>query len=406
LTQIPRRLLKRQKVTAQNRINILFIHANNFDIGGSDYCLFKLVAALDRKRFNPLVLLGLATEIVEKYNQHNIPVKIIHMQRIRKTKNPLYLLKFVFLFFPTVLKIVSIVKKYQIDIAHSNDFLDIYGPIAARLAGVKSIQHDRLIMNRPVWIKKILCAIVEKLNNHIVVVSDGVGRAMYSKNRRIHHKVITCYDWLDMEMVGHSEGRGEFRKEIGVNEEHVLIGAVGRLEPWKGQHVFIKAAAQVVKCYPNARFVIVGGKVAGGGREKYEDELRIIASDLQLDGKIHFAGYRNDISNIMAAIDIYVHCSVDPDPLPGVIMEAMEMGKPAIGPRAGGVPEEIDDGKTGLLYKPGDFQEMAKTICRLIASPELVRDYGVAGKQRALTVFNKENLCRRMENIYEVMLND
>ncbi len=393
-------------MTTRNSINILFIHANNYDIGGSDYCLFKLVAALDRNRFNPLVLLGLETEIIEKYREHGIPVKIITMNRVRKTKNLFYQLKFVSLFFPTVLKILSIIKKHQIDIAHSNDFLDIHGPIAAKLAGVKSIQHDRLIMHRPAWIKKILCAIIEKLNNRIVVVSDGVGRAMFSKNRRFHPKVITCYDWLDMDIVGHCEGKGQFRKEIGVVEKHVLIGAIGRLEPWKGQHVFVKAAAQVVKCYPNARFVIVGGKVVGRNRERYEDDLRAIASNLQLDGKLYFVGHRNDISNIMASIDIYVHCSVDPDPLPGVIMEAMEMGKPAIGPRAGGVPEVIDDGKTGLLYKPGDFQEMAKTICRLIASPELVRDYGVAGKQRALTVFNKEHLCRKMENVYEVMLND
>jgi glycosyltransferase involved in cell wall biosynthesis len=81
------------------------------------------------------------------------------------------------------------------------------------------------------------------------------------------------------------------------------------------------------------------------------------------------------------------------------------MGRPAIGPRAGGVPELIDEGKTGLLYNPGDYQTMAKTICRLIASPELARDYGVAGKQRALTVFNKEHLCKKMENVYEDMLN-
>ncbi len=68
-------------MTGQSRINILFIHANNFDIGGSDYCLFKLVAALDRSRFNPLVLLGLETEIVGKYNSHDIPVKIIPMNK-------------------------------------------------------------------------------------------------------------------------------------------------------------------------------------------------------------------------------------------------------------------------------------------------------------------------------------
>ena len=393
-------------MTAPTRINILFIHANNYDIGGSDFCLFKLVAALDRSRFNPLVLLGLETKIIEKYREHRIPVKIINMKRIRKTIDLFYHLKFIFFFLPTVLRIVSLLKKHQIKIAHSNDFLDIYGPIAARLARVKSIQHDRLIIHRPGWVKNILCAIIEKLNNRIVVVSDGVGRAMFNKDTRIHPKVVTCYDWLDMGIVGHRDGTDEFRSEIGVSKELVFIGAVGRLEPWKGQHIFIKAAALVAKYHPQAKFVIVGGKVSGRGREKYEDDLRTMASDLNMDDKIHFAGHRNDISNVMRALDIFVHCSVDPDPLPGVVMEAMEMGKPVVGPRAGGVPEEIDDGKTGLLYNPGDYQDMAKTICRLITSPDLAKDYGVAGKHRAMTIFNKDLLSRRMQQVYEGVLND
>ena len=393
-------------MTAPTRINILFIHANNYDIGGADFCLFKLVVGLDRTRFNPLVLLGLETKIIEKYREHGIPVKIITMNRIRKTLNLFYHLKFILFFFPAVMRIVSLLKRHQIEIAHSNDFLDIYGPIAAKLARVKSIQHDRLIMHRPVWIRNILCAIIQKLNNRIVVVSDGVGRAMFSRNIRTRAKVVRCYDWLDMGAVGHCKGTSEFRSEIGVSKEFVLIGAVGRLEPWKGQHVFIKAAALVAKYHPQARFVIVGGRVRGRGREKYEDDLQTMASDLKIDDRIHFAGHRNDIANVMRALDIYVHCSVDPDPLPGVVMEAMEMGKPVVGPRAGGVPEEIDDGKTGLLYNPGDYHDMAKTICRLITSPDLAKDYGVAGKHRAMTIFNKELLSRRMQQVYEGVLND
>jgi glycosyltransferase involved in cell wall biosynthesis len=392
-------------VSRRKKINILFIHANNFDIGGSDYCMFKQVATLDRSQFNKLVLLGLKTEIVERYNKHGIHVTIIPMCRIRKSKSPLYFIKLVLLFLPTVLKIAALIKKFNIDIVHSNDLLDIYGPIAAKLANVKSIQHDRLIMQRPIWLKKILCAGIERFNNRIVVVSDSVGRVMFRNNKQISTKVITCYDWLDMDTVGHNDGDGTFRNEIGVNEEHVLIGAVGRLEPWKGQHLFVRAAAQVAKYHPNARFVIVGGKVTGRNRENYGDELRIIASDLKMEDKIYFAGHRNDISSVMAALDIYVHCSVEPDPLPGVIMEAMQMGKPTIGPHAGGVPEEIENGKTGLLYKSGDFREMAKSICQLIESPQFSRDCGFAGKQRARTVFNKESLSRKMESIYRDVLN-
>jgi glycosyltransferase involved in cell wall biosynthesis len=393
-------------VTTQNRINILFIHANNYDIGGADLCLLKLVVSLNRKRFNPLVLLGIETEIVEKYKKHNIPVKILPMNRARKTKSPICLFNFVFHFFPTVLRIVALIKKFKIEITHSNDLLDIYGPIAAKLANVKSIQHDRLIMSRPIWIKRILCSLSKKFNNRVIVVSDAVGQAMFQKKDKIPSKIIKCYDWLDMETVGHNEGRGNFRKDIGVKKEHVLIGTVGRLEPWKGQHVFIKAAAQVLERYPNARFVVVGGKVTGRGREKYEDELRAIASELKVLEVVHFTGHRNDISRIMASLDIYVHCSIAPDPLPGVIMEAMGNGKPAIGPLAGGVPEEIDDGKTGLLYNPGDYKEMAEAICHLIESPSFSHDCGTAGKHRAKTVFGKELLCRKIENVYEDILID
>ncbi len=393
-------------MVADKRVNVLFVHANNYDIGGSDYCLFKLVLALDRSRFNPVVLLGLETEIVDKYRKHGIPLMIIRMLRVRKIADPRYQLKFVCLFLPTVLKIMKLIRKYKIDIVHSNDFLDIYGPIAARLACVKSIQHDRLIMLRPVWLKTFLCYIIRKFNHRIAVVSDVVGREMFSKNGKVHPKVVTCYDWLDMDMVGHNVEKREFRKEIEVSEKYVLIGAVGRLESWKGQHVFIRAAAEIAKVFPNAKFVVVGGEVKGRGREKYGETLRSLATKLKIDNKICFAGFRNDISSVMSSLDIYVHCSVEPDPLPGVVMEAMAMGRPVVGPNAGGVPEEIDEGKTGLLYEPGNHQDMANSICRFIGSPDLAKAFGDAGKQRANTVFNKEYLYRHMENVYEEMLND
>ena len=386
--------------------NVLFVHANNYDVGGSDYCLFKLAATLDRTRFNPIVLLGLETEIANKYRAHCIPLMIVPMYRIRKTKEALYHAKFVLNLLPTVLRIVSIIRRYKIDIVHSNDFLDVYGPIAARLANVKSIQHVRLIMSRPVWLKKVLCGFVRAVNHRIVVVSDGVGQAMFLENGKVHSMVVTCYDWVDMDLVGHSDDKGDFRKEIGASAQHVVVGAVGRLEPWKGQHVFVKAVGEVVKEYPDARFVIVGGKVTGRGREKYEDELRTLACELQIENQLYFVGSRSDISNVMCALDIYVHCSVEPDPLPGVVMESMAMSRPVIGPRAGGVPEEVEEGVTGLLYEPGDSEDMAKAICKLIASPQLAERFRIAGKQRANTVFDKELLCRQMENVYEDILND
>lgn len=391
-------------VSHNRRINILYIHANNTDIGGSDYCMFKLVTTLDRNRFNPMVLLGLETEIANKYREYGIPVLIMPMHRIRRTKDLRYQLSFIFSFFPTVFSIARLIKKYDINIVHSNDFQDFYGAIAARISGAKAIQHDRLIMRRPVWLRKLLTSFMLAINHRVAVVSDAVGREMFSRNGKVHPKVVTCYDWLDMDRVGHTPNNGDFREDINFSKGHTLVGAVGRLEPWKGQHVFISAAARVAQIYPEVKFVIVGGKVSGRGREKYQYELQDLASNLHLNGKIFFAGHRTDIANVMAALDIYVHSSIEPDPLPGVVMEAMALGKPVVGPRAGGVPEEVEEGVTGLLYEPGDYEDMSKSICSLIASAELRQRFEEAGKRRANALFNKEKLCRYMESVYEAII--
>ena len=393
-------------MNSSSRINVLFIHANNHDIGGADNCLLKLTAALDRGRINPMVLLGKETDIVKKYKEQNIPIEILPMKRIRKSLDLFYLLEFAFNFCPTVLRIAKLIVKHKIDIVHSNDFLDIYGPIATSLTRAKSLQHCRFIMNNPKWIKTFLCAVVKKFNHRIIVVSDGVAKSMFNTTSSIQPKIVKCYDWLDMDLVGHTHGNDDFRSEIGIKRKNVLIGIIGRLEPWKGQHVFIKAAKCIAKSFPEARFLIVGGMVTGRGRENYTEKLKSLSSELQLSDKIHFFGHRNDISRILAGLDIFVHCSVEPDPLPGVIMEAMEMGKPVVGPRAGGVPEEIIEGKTGLLYSPGNYKELAKKVGTLIDFPKYAEKCGILGKQRAKAIFNKEILCQKMVNIYEEMMSE
>lgn len=384
--------------------NILFVHSNNYDIGGSDYCLFKLVTTIDRNKFNPFLLLGLDTKIANRYRAAGIPVIIKPMLRLRKTKNPIYHARYLLQFMPTVRSIMELIKKYDIDLIHSNDFQDLYGGAAAQQAGIKSIQHIRLIMEGQTILRKSISSFILQSNNRIAVVSDAVGRKMFARKGRVPPKVVTCYDWLDMERVGHARNEESFRAQIGVKENQPLIGAIGRLEPWKGQHVFVKAAALVSKDCPEARFVIVGGKVSGRGRELYEQELKRLASELNIENQLVFRGHRMDIANVMSSLNVYVHCSTDPDPLPGVVMEAMACARPVIGPRAGGVPEEIEENITGYLYEPGNEKAMAGFIKKLIANPQRAEQLGMAGKRRAERIFNKNTLCRQMEELYKEIL--
>ncbi|MBM3210813.1 glycosyltransferase family 4 protein [Candidatus Poribacteria bacterium] len=384
--------------------NILYLHANNTDIGGADFCLFKLASSLDRNKFRPFVALSLPTSIIKLYERAGIPTKIIKMKRLKRTENPFYIISYFAVFFLTVFRIYKFIKKENIELVHSNDFQDIYGALASRLAGALSIQHIRLIMVSPKLLRIMLTMFIGIMNNRIITVSDGVARSMFSRNGKFHKKVVTCYDWLDMDAVEHARVGKDIRREFNIPENAPLIGVVGRLEHWKGQHVIIKASPLVVEQFPEARFMIIGGIVEGRNRERYSEELKKLASEMGTLDRIIFTGHRNDIANVMSSLDIFVHTSVLPDPLPGVVMEAMLCARPVIGSNAGGVPEEIENGATGLLYAPGDHVEMAEAILYLLKNPAIAREMGQAGKMRAIAVFSKETLMKKMEEIYYSLL--
>ena len=387
------------------KITVLYVHANNRDIGGADYCLFKLASELDKKQFKPIVCLCEQTEILELYDDAGIKTYVIDMERIKKSKSPLYIFKLFFRFLPTIKCIMKIIKDEHVNIVHGNDLLDIYGPLAGRLQKIPVTQYVRWILVNPAWLKRVLTDMVYRINDMVLTVSDGVAKEMFSRNGRILSNVATCYDWIDMDKVGHSQKGINIREEFGIPPKITIVGCVGRLEPWKGQQVFIKAVAEVVKHFPNTIFLVVGGTVEGRGRETYADHLKSVAKELNVADKIIFAGHRPDITDVMTALDIFVHSSITPDPLPGVVMEAMFCRRPVVGANAGGVPEEVEDGKTGILYEPGDHVEMAKAIIKLLEEPSLARKMGVEGRKRVESIFNKTDLCARMENIYKALVN-
>ena len=394
------------EMTPSDKKTILYVHANNRDIGGADYCLFKLASELDKTRFRAVVILSRRTQIFDLYEKEGIKTHIIDMERIKKSYNPLYLLKLVYKSFFTIRILRRIIRNEQVDLIHGNDLLDIYGPVAARLENKPSTQYVRWILESPGWLKKMITSLVYRLNTCVMTVSDAVAEKMFAPGRKIRSRVVTCYDWIDMAKVGHENSGSRIRSEYGFSDTTPLVGCVGRLEHWKGQDVFIRAAALVHRQVPGAWFLVVGGEVEGRGRESFGDMCRELANGLGLGDQIIFTGHRKDIAHIMESLNVFVHASVTPDPLPGVVMEAMACGTPVVGADAGGVPEEMADRQTGYLYRPGDPKQMAQKIIKLLEDPPKAEQMGLAGQKRVRTVFEKKRLCRRIENIYEKMIHE
>jgi glycosyltransferase involved in cell wall biosynthesis len=385
---------------------ILYVHANNTDVGGADFCLFKLASTLDKKKFRPVVCLAKKTEILDLYIKEGIKTHIIKMERIKKSFDPVYLVQLIFKFFPSVNRVRHIIRAEGVDLVHGNDLLDIYGPVAGILEKKPTVQYVRWILESPVLLKKIITRVVYHINDKVFTVSDGVAKIMFAKKGRVLPKIITCYDWIDMEKVGHNEKGTDIRKEYKIPNNTRIVGCVGRLEFWKGQEVFIRAAARVLAKMPETVFIVVGGAVEGRNRESYGTLLKKLAKELGISNRVIFTGHRKDISNIMDSFDIFVHSSITPDPLPGVVMEAMYRNCPVVGADAGGVPEEVAANKTGLLYPPGDSKQMAKRIITLLKDPEMMLKMGLAGRKRVDTVFEKKGLCEKIQKIYNEMIQE
>lgn len=170
------------------------------------------------------------------------------------------------------------------------------------------------------------------------------------------------------------------RAKLGLPADGPLIGMVGRLQRWKGMHVFISAMARVHARRPDARAVIVGA--AHETEPRYARELHAQAHALGLDGVLTFAGFQSNVPEWMQAMDVFVHAS-DREPFGIVVIEAMALGKPVIAGSAGGPAEIVTDGEDGLLVPYGDDESLAGAILRYLDDHALAARLGAAARVRA-----------------------
>jgi glycosyltransferase involved in cell wall biosynthesis len=186
-----------------------------------------------------------------------------------------------------------------------------------------------------------------------------------------------------------------FRNGFGIASQHQVIGTVTRLREEKGNRFFIEAAAQVLREFPDARFVIVGD---GPLRE----ELEKLAQSVNLGGKLHFAGFVSEVAVALAAMDIKVMASLT-EGFPFALAEAMAAGKPVVVSNVGGMKDMVQQEENGLLVPPANSAALAAALGRLLKTPELCKRLGDAARQRS-QAFSVERNVKALEAIYTEML--
>lgn len=168
----------------------------------------------------------------------------------------------------------------------------------------------------------------------------------------------------------------DLRKEPG----EIWYGIVGAITPLKGHDVFLDAAESVLRELPNARFVIVGNNpyVTEDGM-RYEESLQSRVANSALRDGVKFAGFRNDIPNVLSQIDVLVQPNRGPEGLGRSVLEAMACGVPVIAVNKWGPAELIDDSRSGLLFAPLDTKQLTAHMLTLGESGSLRNIMGKRG---------------------------
>lgn len=273
------------------------------------------------------------------------------------------------------------------DLVHTNSLkAAIYGGLAARMVGIPVVSHahDRLANDYlPVGAARVARAAFTLLPRAVIApshaVAETLGRAAY------------IIPWA-----------AETSTSTPAQAHPFRVGIVGRIAPWKGQHVFIEAFA---RAFPDGdeQAVVVGAPLFGAAEQHYMDGLRELARSLGLDERLHFTGFVEDIDAELASLDALVHASVVPEPFGQVVVEGMAAGLPVVAAGEGGPAELISDGVDGLLYPTGDAEALAAHLKALAADPELCQRIGAAARRRAAS-FTPAALAERVSGVYAHVL--
>jgi glycosyltransferase involved in cell wall biosynthesis len=294
-------------------------------------------------------------------------------------------------------KLYSILKKYEIDIIHSNNGCSSYAALAGKLAGVKVIthtDHGRLLPDKKAAILED--RISSYMMDRYIGVSEELTNYLASKVKIPRNKLMTIINGVDTDTFSQATAERRFaaRQALGFSEADKIIGTVCRLDPIKNLELMISCMPAIVKAIPDAKLAIVGDGAA-------RDVLAALTGNLQLGAVVNFLGQKEGIENILPAFDVYA-CSSLSEGTSMTILEAMSCGLPIIASDVGGNARLVNS-TNGILFPLKEKNDFVRGIVHFLSDKQ---DSAAKGMQSRLKVekdFSIARMVRTYEELYDAV---
>ena len=349
---------------------------NNLETAGSKYVVANLIRGHDRERFSPLLAVGRKTgSLLEQEIAQICPIEEINLHLPRRPR----------LGVPKALYSTARHLRGLADLAISFDYAsDWTEGLAMRLAGVPWIFFKSNVSwdSRRWWLR---CAAAER----IVCQSQEQMRLLTSWKRK--SDLIP----LGIDVHKFESARPLQRQAYGLSEGDLILVSVAQLVPVKGHIELLQAMSQVRDDLPDLKLILVGA-----GHEIYLEELRRLATDLDIASQVIFCGYADNVPQILKMCDGKILASRK-EAFPAAIIEAMAAGLPVIATRCGGPEEMVVDGETGWLVDAEGAEPLAQAMRQFYVDANRRREYGEAGQRRARQLYRLDLMIERYQTLFQ-----
>ncbi len=274
---------------------------------------------------------------------------------------------------------------------HSRRGADVLGGLAASFADVPAVVSRRVDHTE----LRLVAGLRYRPFRRVIAISEAIADVLRERGVE-DERLVVIRSAVDANAFAEAGDCAAVRREFGIPERFFAIAAAGQLIPRKGHRYLLEAASKLKQTHPRFRLVIFGEGYLG-------KELRAQAAALEIGDAVQFAGYRDDLDGYIGCFDLFVH-PASAEGLGVATLKAQAAGVAVVGCTAGGLPEAVEHGVTGLLVPPEDAAALHEAIATLVDDAALRERMGRAGRARMQNAFSVATMADRHIAVYESLL--
>jgi glycosyltransferase involved in cell wall biosynthesis len=405
------------------------LYVQQYPDGGSVTSLLGLVQGLDRARYRPIVAFRTPNEFLDQFRLAGCEVVVLDeavpasappagadadappiarradgAPAARSSSWRRQLRRFVRRDLRATRQLLDLLREHRADLVHANNEVlsNRYAILAATRLRLPVVVHLRGTHDYERGVDRPIDRLLARRVRRAIAISHSVADHAADALPALAGRIEVVDNPFDLRSLP-APTSGTLAADLGLAGDAEVVVLLARVAWWKGQDVVVRAMAELRATRPNAVAVLVGAPSSTYG-EQYLVQVRALAEELGVADRVHVAGFRSDVPEVLALADVVVHASTEPEPFGRVIVEAMAAGRPVVAAADGGVLEIVDDGETGLLVPPGDAVALAAAIDRLLGDPELARRLGAEAQVRARARFSLGAHAEAVQRTYDEVL--